>query len=159
MPEETKRELLALVPDQFHTDIEFRSVSDDLPSVLADATITVLPSLWEAFGMLVIESFAAGTPVVATRQGALPEHFVYPELGCLFDPGEDAEEKATVTNIEGLAEAIRNGLDLARSPRTAAVCRRFAESYCWSVVGAKYEDLITRQLEPLKECDGVGAGR
>ena len=147
VPEEARQELLEPVPARFHGDIEFRRVAGSLPRILARATITVLPSLWEAYGMLVIESFAAGTPVVATRQGALPEHFPLPELGCLFDPGPDAEEAATVTNTQGLAQALEDCLKLASKPETAEVCRRFARQYSWDVLGPSYERLMERLLD------------
>ena len=146
VPEEAQRELLDLVPAAFRDDIEFRPVAGALPEILARATITVLPSLWEAYGMLVIESFAAGTPVVATRQGALPEHFPLPELGCLFDPGPDAEETAAVTNTRGLAQAMEDCLQLAGQADTSEVCRRFAERYSWEALGPSYERLMADLL-------------
>ncbi len=62
-----------------------------------------LPSMWEAFGMVVLESWASGTPVVVTRHGAFPELIAdNPHLGVMFDPKTDGFE---TTNSEGLAEA------------------------------------------------------
>jgi phosphatidyl-myo-inositol alpha-mannosyltransferase len=146
LPASTRSDLLTRVPEGYRKDVEFRPVTSDLPQVLGSAAITVLPSLWEAYGMLVIESFAAGTPVVATDHGALPEHFVLPGLGRLFAAGEGAEEEAAVTNAAGLAQAMEECLLLSRSPKTPENCRKFARSLGWPVLGPEYEDLIARQL-------------
>jgi glycosyltransferase involved in cell wall biosynthesis len=45
----------------------------DLPSLYAASALYVLPSLHEGFGIPCLEAMACGTPVIATRVGALPE--------------------------------------------------------------------------------------
>jgi glycosyltransferase involved in cell wall biosynthesis len=55
---------------------------------LRDATCMVMPSVWyETFGRTIIESYAAGTPVVASRLGAIQELVSHEETGLLFEPG------------------------------------------------------------------------
>lgn len=46
---------------------------EDLVALVAAATIVALPSFDEGFGMPVVEAFAAGTPVLTSTAGALPE--------------------------------------------------------------------------------------
>lgn len=58
------------------------------------AAAIVVPSVWyEIFGMIVLESYAAGKPVIASRIGALPELVREGETGFLFRPG-DADQLA-----------------------------------------------------------------
>jgi glycosyltransferase involved in cell wall biosynthesis len=52
-----------------------------------DASMLVLPSLDEGFGMTALEAMAAGTPVVASNRGALPE--VVGAAGTLLDPSDE----------------------------------------------------------------------
>lgn len=59
----------------------------DLAALYAGATAFVFPSLWEGFGLPVLEAMAAGTPVVAARRGALPE--VAGDAALLVEPEPD----------------------------------------------------------------------
>jgi glycosyltransferase involved in cell wall biosynthesis len=45
----------------------------DLPALYGGARVFAFPSLWEGFGLPVLEAMAAGAPVVASNRGALPE--------------------------------------------------------------------------------------
>jgi glycosyltransferase involved in cell wall biosynthesis len=58
----------------------------DLPGLYAGATLLVIPSLDEGFGLPVLEAMACGTPVAASTAGALPE--VTGAAGLTFDPGD-----------------------------------------------------------------------
>ena len=97
----------------------------------ARAWTTVLPSSREAFGLVVVESLAAGTPVVAMGEGGVPEILDSTRVGVLFD-------QATP---DALAEAIRRGLDLGAAEGTPAACREHAERWDWRRLGPRYESL------------------
>jgi glycosyltransferase involved in cell wall biosynthesis len=59
---------------------------------LGRASCVIVPSLWyEMFGMVVIEAFARGTPVVAARRGALAELVEHERTGLHFAPGDPQE--------------------------------------------------------------------
>jgi glycosyltransferase involved in cell wall biosynthesis len=66
----------------------------DLPAVYAGAQALVLPSLYEGFGLPVLEAMACGTPVICSNTASLPE--VAGDAALLVDP----------TDVEGIATAL-----------------------------------------------------
>ena len=74
----------------------FTGQRSDVPLVLSACDLFVLPSLFEGLCMAVLEAFAAGVPVVATKVGGIPSTVVEGETGTLVPPGD----------VEALAEAI-----------------------------------------------------
>ncbi len=88
----------------------------DLPALYAGATVFVFPSLWEGFGLPVLEAMAVGTPVVAARRGALPE--VAGDAAVLVEPEPDplGDALGTVLADRRLRERLREaGLARARA--------------------------------------------
>ena len=78
---------------------------EDLPSLLTGAKAFVLPSLWEGFGLPVVEAMACGTPVLVSNVSSLPE--VAGKAGLTFDPySVDQIEQAirTITTDKKLRE-------------------------------------------------------
>jgi glycosyltransferase involved in cell wall biosynthesis len=110
------------------------SGTPELARAYARAWATVLPSVHEAFGLVLVESLAAGTPVVAARSGACPEIVTSPRLGRLFDPDDEA----------ALAQAMDETLDLAADATTARACRERAAAYDWDVVAERFLELYRR---------------
>ena len=82
-----------------------------LATLIRGARAVVFPSLYEGFGLPVLESMVLGTPVVASREAALPE--VAGEAALLVDPYETdeiARAIATIVNDADLrAELARRG--------------------------------------------------
>lgn len=143
LPDARRAELEALVEPNLRGDVHFLGDrTADLADLYASATVSVLPSLWEAFGMVVLESMASGTPVVGTRDGALPETIANERVGRLFDAGTPG--LPATDNVQGLAKALVEGLELGERPETAGHCRAHAETYGWDVLGPRYEDLFER---------------
>jgi glycosyltransferase involved in cell wall biosynthesis len=76
--------------------VRFAGTRRDIPRILPVLDVFVLPSLYEGFGIAILEAMAAGKPVVATTVGGIPEFVVQGETGLLVEPG----------NAEALVEAI-----------------------------------------------------
>jgi glycosyltransferase involved in cell wall biosynthesis len=96
-----------------------------------EAWVAALPSIGEAFGLVLLEALACGTPVVAANREALPEVVDRPGIGRLFD----GDDPAT------LAGALLQALELARDPETAAACRARAAEFSAQSCAAAYEAL------------------
>lgn len=86
----------ALVPDSNCT-VHFLSHRNDIPAILVDSDIAVLPSRWEGLPGFLMEAMAAGLPVVATDVGGVPELVVNGATGLLV-PTDDSAELAAALN-------------------------------------------------------------
>lgn len=109
----------------------------ELAAAYGRAWVTVLPAVEEAFGLVLLESLAAGTPAVAARSGACPEILADPRVGRLFEPDEEAD----------LTRAMHEALELAGEPDTAAACRAAVAAWDWSRIVERYEDVYREVLE------------
>lgn len=142
--ERTQADLIQLISPEWRGHVHFLGSGrlEDLPRLFGRAAISVLPSLWEPFGMVVLESLATGTPVVGTRDGAIPELISDPAIGRLFDPGESSTPEPS--NVDGLLRAMLECFEMSRQPETALRCRAHAERYGWEEVAPLFEDVLTR---------------
>jgi phosphatidylinositol alpha-mannosyltransferase len=139
MHDELKSELLASVPPSVSPAIEFLGLGrvEDVPRLYQQASVLALPSMWEPSGIVMMEAWASGAPVVATDHGGLPE-FMGRGVGALFDPRTNGEETA---NADGLTQAILDGLAMSAQAGIRRRCREYAEQYTWGVWGPKFEEL------------------
>jgi glycosyltransferase involved in cell wall biosynthesis len=97
---------------------------DDLAELVASSEVAVVPSLYEGFSLPAVEHMASGTPLVASRTGALPE--VTGDAAVLVTPGDPEE----------LAAAIRRLQDSPRERErlSAAAFDRVQQRFAWSAV-------------------------
>ncbi len=88
----------------------------DLPTILNQALALLQPSLWEGFGLPVLEAMACGTPVITSNISSLPE--VAGEAGILVDPynvSEIASAMKEVASNRQLRDELRfKGLERAK---------------------------------------------
>jgi glycosyltransferase involved in cell wall biosynthesis len=101
----------------------------DLPLLYRACDLSIMPSVaLEGFGLPTIESLAAGTPVIVTPIGGLPETVR------ALDPSLVTEDATTSSLAQALNRALRN---LASLP-SAESCARYArEHFDWSVIARK----------------------
>ncbi len=100
-------------------------ISDnDLAELMASTEIAVVPSLYEGFSLPAVEHMASGTPLVASRTGALPE--VTGDAAVLVTPGDPEE----------LAGALRRLQDspAERERLSAAALERVQQRFTWQAV-------------------------
>ncbi len=149
----TRAAILAALPAALHHEARFHGVGtvEDLPALLARASLVVNPAVWEALGMVLIEALAAGTPVVGCAHAGTPDIVDDARIGTLFEPGPFDR---MATNADGLAEALVRGVALASLPETAMLCRARAEAFSWSGLASRYEAL----LAPQAACAAAGVG-
>jgi len=110
--------------------------NDDLPTIYAGAQALVFPSLYEGFGLPVLEAMACGTPVVASNASSLPE--VGGSAALYFSP----------TQVEAMVEAVCRLLrdaDLRGSMRTEGLNR--AAEFSWRSTAAKTRTVYDAVLQ------------
>jgi glycosyltransferase involved in cell wall biosynthesis len=112
---------------------------EELGELLSSAEIAAVPSLYEGFSLPAVEHMASGTPLVASRTGALPE--VVGDAAVLVEPGD----------VEELAAAFRRLHDSPdeRERVGAAGYARVQERFTWSAVAratvGHYQDAIAHR--------------
>jgi len=123
--------------------IVFTGFRSDVPDLLSEAAVSVLPSLSEGTSNTLLESMAAGIPVIATRVGGNPEVIQDGVSGLLVPPRDSAALAAAAARLlEDEDLASRLGL---------AGMRRVSELF--SIEGSVHatENLYRRLLE-VKGC-------
>jgi glycosyltransferase involved in cell wall biosynthesis len=111
-------------------------VSDPWP-VLLDSELSVLPSLTEGMPNAILESMAAGLPVIASRVGAVPDLISDGDEGLLVNPGD----------VSGLARALQYALDRPEWRADAgARGRQRAGSFTWRAMAQRNLDIMERDL-------------
>jgi glycosyltransferase involved in cell wall biosynthesis len=108
--------------------------------LLASAEVAVVPSLYEGFSLPAVEHLASGTPLVASRAGALPE--VVADAAVLVKPGDPEELAAALGGLlddgDRRAELATRGL--------ARVRERFAWPAVAAATVALYRKAINGEL-------------
>jgi glycosyltransferase involved in cell wall biosynthesis len=84
----------------------------DVPALMHAIDVFAMPSIWEGFGLVLLEAMAAGRPIVASRVATIPEVVVDGETGLLVPAGDP----------QALSDALA---DLADQP---ALAQQFGEA-------------------------------
>jgi len=77
-------------------NVHFLGWRDDAPQILAGLDVFLMPSLWEGFGLVLLEAMSKRIPVVASDVSAIPEVVRHGETGLLVQPRD----------VDGLCDAM-----------------------------------------------------
>ncbi|MBR8830939.1 MAG: D-inositol-3-phosphate glycosyltransferase [Chroococcopsis gigantea SAG 12.99] len=107
----------------------------DLPRYINQALALVYPSLWEGFGLPLLEAMACGIPVITSNLSSLPE--VVGGAGILVNPHETKEITGAMAMIGKDGEARKHFSRLGLQQ---------ASKFNWEVTGRQTRDLLGRYL-------------
>lgn len=103
----------------------------DMVKEMQEANCFVLPSSYEAFGVVLIEAMSTGLPVIATRSGG-PENIIENGCGYLVDPGSPSD----------LAGAMLKMIIDYNSLKPEVIRERILQKYGSDIIGAKYLEIF-----------------
>jgi glycosyltransferase involved in cell wall biosynthesis len=138
-----KEKLVRKIGDlRLNDSVLMHGLRRDVPELLAQADVLVLPSVYDIFPTVILEAMRAGLPVVATDVGGVPE-MVRPDTGILVPP----------RNAEALAAAILAvcAQDDSRLGRNAQALfrREFTQEQYVRNTAAIYEELLTARAKAV----------
>jgi alpha-maltose-1-phosphate synthase len=108
---------------------------EDLVHLHSHATVFVCPSIYEPFGLVILEAMACETPVVASRVGGIPEIVVEGETGYLvdFDPADpDGFTTALASRVQELLEDTSLAARMGKTGR-----ERVVQHFGWRAIAAQ----------------------
>lgn len=130
-----KAELLALKQKEQLDNVYFLGLRRDVPNLLRQADIFVLPSVYDIFPTVVLEAMSAGLPVVATDVGGVPE--MVTERSGIVVPPRNAEALCLAIARMAESDAERFGREGRRLVETHFTRERYI-----SQTTALYEELL-----------------
>lgn len=108
---------------------------DRLPIILSQATALVFPSLWEGFGIPVLEAMACGTPVITSNLASLPE--VAGDAGILVNPYQ----------VEAIAQAMEEIVtDQQLRCQLSRQSLQRAQQFSWQKTGQETVAVLSNYL-------------
>lgn len=143
-PEEMNAEMAKLqdMVEELHIEnlVIFLGKQDQkmLPYYYSSSEVVVMPSHYESFGMVALESMACGTPVVASQVGGLAFLVRDQETGFVV-PGNDIE-----TMANRLVQIIKfKDLQLKLGRQSAA----YAKNYDWKIISEKINEVYHQEIK------------
>ena len=110
-----------------------------LPALYSDAMVVAMPAFSEGFGLPAAEAIACGTPVIATKGGAVAE--VVGAAGLFFDPHDRDEIARTIVDVAADASVLDH-LKRESLPRSAELS--------WASSGARMLDLLETHARKVR---------
>ncbi len=120
--------------------VTFTGFRTDVPTILAQLDLFVLPSLWEGLPLVLLEAMAAQLPVVATAVGGTPEVVIDGVTGLLVPPADPAALTAAMARLLAEEELRRTMGHCGRQ----RVAEEFSAAKAVRETTALYEQLYGR---------------
>ncbi len=118
-------------------ETRFLGKQQDMEDIYAIADLFLLPSEYESFGLAALEAMAAGTPVVATNAGGIPEIITHGKNGYLSEVGDVEQMSHQAISILGNQQTLKTFSEEARKQ---------AERFDIHNIVPKYEELYQQVL-------------
>ena len=113
--------------------------ASDIGPLYRQATVVVLPSQYEAFGLVLVEALSSGTPVVCSDDGGMSDIVTSPGIGKMTGFG----------NVAGLARALLEVIQLAGRPETPGRCAEHAMQWDWAKTSGPAHELLYRRAADM----------
>ena len=107
----------------------------ELPLVISGAIALVFPTLWEGFGLPVLEAMACGTPVITSNLASLPE--ITGDAAILIDPYSTASITSAMINI---------AQDNQMRSQLSELSIQQAQKFSWAKTGAATKQVLEQYL-------------
>ena len=113
---------------------------NELYKYYSAADVCIVPSYYEPFGIVPLESMACGTPVIASRTGGLRYTVKDKITGCLFEP----------KNYTDLAEKINIVLENGKDFYAGNCLKRISDEFQWEGIADQYENFFNQLINKTK---------
>ena len=128
-----RKRLLQLLPSLPGLEFIGKRPHEELPDLLRECDVLVLPSFCEGFGLVLLEALASGLPVITTEATAGPDLIEDGVEGLLIPSGD----------LNALCQALQFFVDQPELLETmSAAARRCAEKYTWDAYGDRWNQLL-----------------
>ena len=114
---------------------------NELYKYYSAADVCIVPSYYEPFGIVPLESMACGTPVIASRTGGLRYTVKDKITGCLFEP----------KNYNDLAEKINIVLKNGKDFYAGNCLKRISDEFQWEEIADQYENFFNQLTNKTKK--------
>ena len=137
------REAQAAIPHIKGLEIKNAVPQADVPGLLQQCDVFVLPSYFEGFGLVILEAMACGLPAICTIATAGPDIISQDQDGWLIQPGD----------LKGLVRTMRFCLENPdRVVEMSVKARATAERFSWDAYGDRWMAILT---EVVNETTGL----
>jgi glycosyltransferase involved in cell wall biosynthesis len=116
-----------------------KRAAEEMPALMSQCDVLVLPSYFEGFGLVLLEAMASGLPVITSDATAGPDLVTEGREGFVIPAGDVEALQARLSFF------MKQGASL---PGMAAAARAVAESFTWTAYGRRWKDILDAECAP-----------